>query len=98
MDILSDPIQFQWDEGSSNKNGKKHRVTNEECEEVFFDPHKRVVKDTFHSDTEERHILLGQTKEKRILFVVFTVRSGKIRVISARDLNKKEKRLYEEKD
>lgn len=97
MKILDNPSEFQWDKGNKGKNYQKHKVTDQECEEVFFDQGKKIFKDLLHSDKEERYILLGQTKENRILFIVFTIRSGKVRVISARDLNKKEKRLYEEK-
>ena len=97
MKILDNPDEFQWDKGNKGKNYLKHKVTDEECEEAFFDQNKKILKDLLHSNNEERYILLGQTKEKRFLFIIFTVRSGKIRVISARDLNKKEKKLYEEK-
>ena len=71
-------------------------MTDQECEEIFFDQEKKIFKDILHSGREERYILLGQTKENRLLFIVFTIRASKIRVISARDLNKKEKKLYEE--
>lgn len=62
---------------------------------VFFDPDKVVAVDRRHSQSERRHILLGCTKLQRLLCVVFTVRSGVVRVISARDINKKERHLYE---
>ena len=97
MKILGNPGEFQWDKGNKGKNYQKHKVTDQECEEVFFDQTKKIFKDTLHSGKEERYILFGQTKESRILFIVFTIRHEKIRVISARDLNKKEKKLYEEK-
>ncbi|HIE24125.1 MAG TPA: BrnT family toxin, partial [Candidatus Korarchaeota archaeon] len=51
--------------------------------------------DKLHSKEEERFILLGKTKKERVLFVVFTIRNDKIRIISVRDINKKERRLYE---
>lgn len=97
MKILKGVIGFEWDKGNSGKNLKKHGVTDAECEEVFFDTRKRILRDILHSDHEERYILLGRTKNERLLFVVFAMRGDKIRVISARELNKKEKRLYEEK-
>lgn len=97
MKIIDTPGEFQWDKGNKGKNYQKHKVADTECEEVFFDQHKKIFKDFLHSGKEDRHILLGQTKENRILFVVFTLRPGKVRVISARDLNKREKNLYEEK-
>lgn len=87
--------EFEWDKGNLDKNWEKHRVSDEECEEVFFDPNKKILKDPIHSTGKERYILLGQTKSARLLFVAFTLRGNKIRIISARDLNKKEKHLYE---
>ncbi len=94
MKIFKEPEEFEWDQGNRDKNLLKHRVTDEECEEVFFDTKKRVLKDVLHSNHEVRHILIGQTKRQRVLFVVFTTRNQKIRIISARDLNKKERSLY----
>ena len=59
---------------------------------------KKNYRDIIHSGREKRYILLGATKTQRILFAVFTVRRGRIRIISARDLNKKELYLYEKKN
>ena len=95
MKIFKEPVGFEWDKGNKNKNFLKHRVTDEECEEVFFDNQKRVSGDILHPNHEVRYILIGQTKKQRLLFVVCTTRKEKIRIISARDLNKKEKSLYE---
>ena len=95
MNILEKPIQFKWDKGNRNKNLVKHGVTDGECEEVFFDSDKKILEDIHHSNKESRYILIGQTKLQRPLFIVFTIRKNNIRVISARDLNKKEKKLYE---
>ncbi len=90
-------IEFDWDKGNKNKNLKIHNVNDEECEEIFFDPRKKILKDILHSTNEGRYILIGKTKLKRLLFLVFTIRKNRIRVISARNLNKKEKHLYEQK-
>jgi len=90
-------IEFDWDKDNKDKNLKKHGVSDEECEEIFFDPRKKILKDILHSTNEGRYILIGKTKLKRFLFLVFTIRKNKIRVISARNLNKKEKHLYEQK-
>jgi len=95
MRKLKKIIQFDWDKANSGKNWESHKVSDEECEEAFFDQNKKMLKDVVHSGDEERFILLAQTKANRILFIVFTTRGEKIRVISARDLNKKEKNLYE---
>lgn len=93
MQIFNKPIEFEWDKGNLDKNFKKHQVTNQECEEVFFDEDKKILKDILHSDQEERYLLIGQTAAGRLLFIVFTLRNKKIRVISARDINKKELNL-----
>lgn len=90
-------IGFQWDKGNIDKNLSKHGISDQECEEVFFDRNKRILKDILHSGKENRYILLGQTKSGRLLFIVFTIRNNKIRIISARKLNKKEKHLYEKR-
>lgn len=95
MKIFLNLIGFEWDKGNQNKNFFKHHVTDEECEEIFFDDKKRILKDIIHSSREDRYVLIGKTKKNRILFIVFTIRKDKIRVISARDLNKKERKLYE---
>tara|TARA_Y100000310_G_C20530162_1_gene738019 strand:+ start:323 stop:610 length:288 start_codon:yes stop_codon:yes gene_type:complete len=94
MRIFRKPIQFEWDAGNNGKNLQKHGVTDEECEEVFYDRDKKIMKDVYHSKVESRFILIGQTKTQRLLFLVFAMRGKKIRVVSARDLNNKEKKLY----
>jgi len=96
--IFEKIVGFEWDEGNKIKNLTKHKVSQDECEETFFDPSREVQKDLLHSIGEERYILLGYTKYKRLLYIVFTIRNTKIRVISARDINKKERKLYEEKN
>jgi uncharacterized protein len=93
--VLPKPIKFEWDQGNTEKNPKKHGVRNEETEEVFFDRKKKIAKDILHSALESRYILLGKTKKDVKLFIVFTVRSSVIRVISSRRLNAKEAHLYE---
>jgi len=91
---INKPIKFQWDKGNKDKNWQKHKVADKECEEIFFDRDKKLYKDKLHSKKEERFILLGKTKKERLLYTVFTIRNKKIRVISSRDINKKERRLY----
>ncbi|MFH1602089.1 MAG: BrnT family toxin [Candidatus Shapirobacteria bacterium] len=95
MLLIGNSVEFIWDKGNREKNWIKHKVTNKECEEVFFDESKVIGKDRFHSEKEERFILLGETKRNRLLFVVFTLRGKKVRVISGRDVNKKERKLHE---
>jgi uncharacterized DUF497 family protein len=96
MAIIPDPLQFDWDTGNGGKNKRGHSVEDWECEEVFFDPQKVILKDKLHSGQEKRFILLGKTRRERLLYLVFTIRAEKARVISARDITKrKEIELYE---
>ncbi len=96
MTVWQEPIQFQWDDGNREKNWIKHRVANAECEEAFFDPHKRLLGSALHGERETRHVLIGYTAGERLLFVVFTTRGHTVRVISARDAHRRERSLYEE--
>jgi len=50
MKIFFEPLQFEWNKGNEGKNLIKHKVSDEECEEVFFDPNRRVAKDVCHSE------------------------------------------------
>lgn len=95
MLAIKEPIEFIWDRGNIDKNWTKHKVTNRECEEAFFDRNKKIYKDKLHSGKEERYILLGKTKKGRLLYTVFTIRKKKVRIISSRDINRKERKLYE---
>jgi len=88
---------FEWDEGNINKNWKKHLVTNEEAEEVFINIPRVMLLDEKHSKFEKRYKVLGLTDKKRRLSITFTIRNYKFRIISARDMNKKERSKYEEK-
>lgn len=95
--VLSSCIGFEWDEGNANKNLIAHQVQDGECEEVFFNAPLIVADGTKHSDREKRYYVLGRTDKNRLLFVAFTVRNNLIRVISARDMNKRETKKYYEK-
>ena len=94
-DPLEDCIGFDWDESNALKNWERHRVTPEESEDVFFHEPLVVRSDAAHSKAEKRYYALGQTAGRRLLFVAFTVRSRLVRVISARDMNRNEKEIYE---
>ncbi|HNS32675.1 MAG TPA: BrnT family toxin [bacterium] len=93
-----EPKNFEWDAGNSGKNTKKHGVSDQECEEVFYDINLKVFHDAGHSKAENRYYGLGETFSKRKIFMVFTIRNDKIRVISARDMNRKERIEHEKKD
>ena len=86
---------FNWDKGNLNKNWTKHKITNEEAEQIFFNEPLKVFEDSQHSKTEKRLVAYGSTDEKKLLTVIFTLREGKIRVISARNQGKKERKIYE---
>jgi uncharacterized protein len=88
---------FQWDEGNARKSTQKHAVTQAEAEQVFFNLPLLVLPDTHHSHDEIRYHALGATDGQRQLHITFTLReSGTlIRVISARDMHRKERFIYE---
>lgn len=86
---------FEWDEGNREKNWVRHRVSTAECEQVFFNTPLLVAEDERHSGVEARYYVLGQTNAGRKLFVVVTVRGELIRVISARDMSRRERKEYE---
>lgn len=91
---LSDCTGFEWDEGNLLKNWEKHRVSAAECEQIFFNRPLVAGADEQHAQREARFYALSQTDFGRLLFVVFTTRGNRIRVISARDMNRKEKKVY----
>jgi hypothetical protein len=89
-------VGFQWDRGNSNKNLLKHNVQNWECEQVFFNKPLLVLEDPGHSVAEKRWAAFGKTDSGRLLVVIFTMRGNSLRVISARGMNSKERKFYEE--
>jgi len=93
-DPLSACIGFEWDEDNAHKNWDRHRVTPEEAEDVFFNEPLVIRGDTRHSRQEKRYYALGQTSAGRRLFVAFTIRRSLLRVISVRDMNRKESDIY----
>lgn len=94
MKELLDCTGFQWDDGYADKNWSKHRVSRTECEQVFFNQPLLVTDDLEHSKLEDRCYALGRTDGDRLLFVVFTIRTTLIRVISARDMTRRERKVY----
>ena len=93
---LSYVTGFDWDENNREKNWEKHQVRAGECEEVFFNLPLLLESDPDHSQKEPRYYVLGHTIAGRRLFIAFTIREDKIRVISARDMSKKERSIYEQ--
>lgn len=91
---LSQCTGFEWDAGNAPKVETRYRVTMGECEQVFFHEPLLIAPDVPHSVTEERWAAWGRTAEGRALAVVFTLRQDRIRPISARDMNRKERQRY----
>lgn len=95
LDRLARCTGFQWDEGNLLKNWERHRVSAAECEQAFFNRPLVATPDEKHSAAESRSYALGHTDAVRYLFVVFTIRGQLIRVISARDMNRRERKAYD---
>ena len=94
---LTSIVGFDWDEGNARKN-ERHGVSAAEAEQVFFNVPLLFSPDAKHSVEEERFHALGRTHDGRCLHITFTLRADKtlIRVISARDMHRKERTLYEQ--
>lgn len=87
---------FEWDGGNLG-HIEQHLVDYRECEEVFLNKPIVITKDETHSQIEDRLRVYGQTNKKRLLFIIFTIRVNKIRVISARNQNRKERKELQER-
>jgi|SRR5690606_21778454 len=89
---------FDWDDGNSRKSTQKHNVIQSEAEQIFFNQPLLLLDDIEHSQKEARYHALGRTDDDRQLHVTFTLRAKGtlIRVISARDMNRKERVIYEQ--
>jgi uncharacterized protein len=92
-------IGFEWDAGDARKN-EKHGVSQSEAEQAFFDLRLLMVADSVHSSDEPRYHALGTTLDRRYLHITFTLRAGGtlIRVISARDMRRKERQIYDREE
>lgn len=85
---------FNWDEGNSAKTWQRHGVTQAEAEQVFLNRPLVVGQASRHSAQETRQFALGRTDQGRELTVVFTLRGWLLRVISARPMSRRERRIY----
>lgn len=94
--LLAQAVGFEWDAGNAPKVVGRHEVDPGECEQAFFQEPFVVSYDSAHSGGERRWRALGRTVAGRSLFVVFTLRGTLIRVLAARDMNRKERRYYAE--
>lgn len=94
MKVQDRELTFEWDKGNLEKSRRKHEITQEESETVFADENSLIIPDKPHSKTEERFAIIGKSDKNRNLFIVFTMRKEKIRIISARRMHKKEVEKY----
>ncbi len=90
-------VGFEWDKGNIDKSYQKHGITPNEAEEIFVDEDILILGDIKHSKQEERFKAIGRILKGEILLLAFTLRKNRIRIISVRKANKKERRLYEKK-
>jgi len=90
---------FDWDKGNARKSNEKHGVSQFEAEQMFFNAPLLILPDGKHSEKEARYHALGKTNDDRYLHITFTLRKKGtlLRVISARDMHKKERGFYEQK-
>ena len=95
---LSKVLGFEWDQGNARKSEDKYGVSKLEAEQVFFNVPLLMLEDARHSEQALRHHALGKTDRGRMLHISFTLRSNEslIRVISARDMHRKERACYEQ--
>jgi uncharacterized DUF497 family protein len=93
-------VGFDWDDGNRRKSDDKHGVSQTEAENTFFNQPLMVVEDVTHSRGESRYHALGHTDAGRRLHVTFTIRGDRtlIRIISARPMSRKERRIYEQQN
>jgi len=89
-------MEFEWDTKKATANVQKHDVTFQEAATVFGDPLAITFEDPDHSTDENRYISFGLSLQKRLIVVSHTERGGRTRIISARLMDRKERRIYEE--
>jgi uncharacterized DUF497 family protein len=94
LEDLEKCVGFEWDDGNQDKNWQAHRVSDGECEAIFFNDPLVIEVDPKRSESERRYFALGRTDAGRPLFVAFTIRRQRIRVISARTMTMQELRKY----
>ena len=89
-------MRFDWDENKAVINLSKHGVSFEEAKTVFDDPLYVDFYDPAHSDEEDRYLIVGESSQKRLLIASYTERGNLIRLISAREVTRIERKVYEE--
>src|SRR3972149_65558 len=94
-DLIAKCVGFAWGEGNLAKMWETHNVSGAECEQIFFNHPVAAARDEKHSSEEGRYYALGHNDAGRLLYVVFTISKSLVRPISARDMNRKERKVYE---
>lgn len=89
-------MEFEWDQSKAASNLKKHGVSFEEAKTVFDNPLAVIFDDEAHSVDEQREIIIGHSRQNRLLLIAFTERSGTVRIISARLATRQEREDYEQ--
>jgi len=89
-------IEFEWDQNKASSNFTKHGVSFDEAKSVFADPLYVDLHDPDHSYNEHRYIIVGQSHNNRLLLVAYAERGNTIRLISAREATRRERKVYEE--
>ena len=97
-EYFPDLTGFQWDAGNSEKNWLVHEVSQAETEQAFYNRPVTLLVGQARSEVEPRQFLLGRTNTGRLLSIVFTIRGTLVRPIMARDMSRKERRLYAEQE
>jgi uncharacterized protein len=88
-------IEFVWDPKKAAANERKHRVAFQEAVTAFIDPLARIHDDPAHSSREHREIIVGHSLQDRLLVVSFTERGTTVRIVSARQATRHERKDYE---
>lgn len=88
-------LKFEWNEAKAAGNYEKHGISFEAAATVFGDPLAATFDDPDHSQEEQRMITIGESRDGDILVVAHTAREARIRIISAREATRRERRFYE---
>jgi len=91
-------LTFEWDEGKSKENLRKHGVAFEEAKTVFNDPFTITITDPDHSNEEERYLDIGFSSKEKLLVVWYSERGENMRIIGCRRATPSERKIYEEKE
>ena len=89
-------MEFEWDNKKAEGNAGKHDVTFQEAASIFGDPLAVTFTDPDHSFNEERYITFGLSLKQRLIVISHTERGGRTRIISARPMDSRERKIYED--